>query len=103
LGLQREQIVGVEYGETSTINGVRFSLHPAGHIIGSAQILIERVSSGERWVFSGDYKIEDDLISTPLEVLRCDTFISECTFGLPVFRWRPQDVVFSGSEITLVV
>lgn len=96
LGIQAEEIEGLDYGEARTVNGVRFSLHPAGHIIGSAQILLERVSSGERWVFSGDYKLEDDLISTPFEALRCDTFISECTFGLPVFSWQPQEVVFNG-------
>jgi putative mRNA 3-end processing factor len=96
LGIQTQEIEGVEYGEARTVNGVRFSLHPAGHVIGSAQILIERLSSGERWVFSGDYKLEDDSISTPFEALQCDTFISECTFGLPVFRWQPQEVIFNG-------
>jgi putative mRNA 3-end processing factor len=71
---------------------VQFSLHPAGHVPGSAQILVE--SQGERWVFSGDYKTEDDHCSEPLEVVRCDTFISECTFGLPIFSWQPQALVF---------
>jgi putative mRNA 3-end processing factor len=96
LGTKHHQVQGVEYGEQFTINGVRFSLHPAGHVPGSAQILVEY--EGERWVFSGDYKTEPDLVSTPFEPVRCNTFISECTFGLPVFSWRPQREVFDEIE-----
>lgn len=92
LGTTRKQVRGVEYGERCTIRGVHFSFHPAGHVPGSAQILVE--SRGERWVFSGDYKTEDDGCTTPIEVVRCHTFISECTFGLPIFSWRPQSEVF---------
>lgn len=92
LGTSPEQVEGIEYGEARTINGVRFSFHPAGHVPGSAQIAVER--GGERWVFSGDYKLEDDGISTPFEPVPCDLFISECTFGLPVYSWRPQAEVF---------
>lgn len=87
-----ERVEGIEYGEVKHIRGVRFSFHPAGHVPGSAQILVER--GGERWVFSGDYKTESDGVSTPFEIVKCDTFISECTFGLPIFRWRPQVEVF---------
>lgn len=86
------QITGYPYRDTFTINGVTISFHPAGHIFGSAQVKLEY--RGEIWVFSGDYKTEDDTISTPLEVVPCHTFISECTFGLPSFRWQPQQVVF---------
>jgi putative mRNA 3-end processing factor len=92
LGTTPSQVTGLEYGEVFTARGVQFSLHPAGHVPGSAQILVE--FQGERWVFSGDYKTEDDGCSTPLEVLKCDTFISECTFGLPIFSWQPQSSVF---------
>ena len=85
-------VSGKEWGETFVINNVKFSLHPAGHIIGSSQIRVEH--RDEVWVFTGDYKTEDDGISTPYEMVRCNTFITECTFGLPAFKWVPQKVVF---------
>lgn len=78
----------LEWGESVTRNGVRVSLHPAGHIIGSSQVRIEY--KGEVWVVSGDYKTEDDGISGAFEAVRCHTFVTESTFGLPVYRWRPQ-------------
>ncbi|WP_405247488.1 ligase-associated DNA damage response exonuclease [Cellulophaga sp. Asnod2-G02] len=81
-------VSGVAWGQTFTINNVKFSLHPAGHIIGSSQIRVEH--KGEVWVFTGDYKTENDGISTPYEVVKCDSFITECTFGLPAFKWTPQ-------------
>jgi len=83
----------VAYGEPRTIRGVRFSFHPAGHIPGSAQIRVEH--QGEIWVVSGDYKLEDDGLSTPFEPVRCHRFITECTFGLPVYKWKPQEMVFA--------
>ncbi|MFM1878018.1 MAG: hypothetical protein RLZZ241_884 [Bacteroidota bacterium] len=83
---------GIPWGKTTRINGVNFSFHPAGHILGSAQI---RVSyKGEVWVFSGDYKTENDQLSVPFEPQRCHTFITECTFGIPAFRWKPQNEIF---------
>jgi len=85
-------VTGKEWGETFSINNVNFSLHPAGHIIGSSQIRVEH--KGEVWVFTGDYKSENDGISTPFEPIKCDTFITECTFGLPAFKWTPQKEVF---------
>lgn len=81
-------VTGKNWKETFTINGVKFSLHPAGHIIGSAQVRVEY--KGEVWVFTGDYKTEDDGVAVPYEVVKCDTFITECTFGLPAFKWLPQ-------------
>ena len=81
----------LEYQETIYINGVKITLHPAGHIIGSAQIRLEY--GGEIWVVSGDYKVEEDNISTPFEPVQCHTFITECTFGLPVFNWQPQAII----------
>lgn len=86
-------VSGVGWNEPFTINGVRFSLHPAGHIIGSAQIRVEY--KGEVWVFTGDYKTEDDGVSVPYEVVKCHTFITECTFGLPAFNWVPQSEVMT--------
>lgn len=68
-------------------------MHPAGHIVGSSQIRVEH--KGEVWVFTGDYKIEDDGLTTPFELVKCHTFITECTFGLPAFQWRPQQEVFN--------
>jgi putative mRNA 3-end processing factor len=85
-------VTGVEWGETFSINHVKFSLHPAGHIIGSSQVRVEH--KGEVWVFSGDYKTEDDGISGAFEPVKCHSFITECTFGLPVFKWQPQQEVF---------
>jgi len=86
-------ISGKNWGETFKVNNVKFSFHPAGHIVGSSQIRVEH--KGEVWVFTGDYKIEDDGLTTPFELVKCNTFITECTFGLPAFRWRPQKEVFS--------
>lgn len=86
------KVTGKNWGETFTINNVKFSLHPAGHIVASSQIRVEH--QGEVWVFTGDYKTEDDGISTPYEPVKCDTFITECTFGLPAFKWIPQQEVF---------
>lgn len=82
----------VEYGENISKNGVEISLYPAGHVIGSAQIRVEY--KGEVWVVSGDYKVEDDGISTPFESVKCHHFISECTFGMPVYQWKPQVKTF---------
>ncbi|MFS4418413.1 ligase-associated DNA damage response exonuclease [Maribacter sp. 2307ULW6-5] len=87
------EVTGREWGETFTINNVTFSLHPAGHIIGSSQIRVEH--RGEVWVFTGDYKTEDDGICTPYEPVPCHTFITECTFGLPAFSWTPQKAVLA--------
>ncbi|WP_299654388.1 ligase-associated DNA damage response exonuclease [uncultured Tateyamaria sp.] len=81
----------VAYGETLTIGGAKVSFHPAGHVPGSAQIRVE--VEGEVWVASGDYKVVDDGLSTPFEPVKCHHFITESTFGLPVFRWQAQDVI----------
>jgi putative mRNA 3-end processing factor len=83
----------VEYGETVTKNGVQISMYPAGHVIGSAQIRVEH--KGVVWVVSGDYKTDDDGISTPFEPVKCHHFISECTFGMPVYSWKPQAEIFT--------
>jgi len=75
----------IGYGEQLTINGVKVSLHSAGHIIGSAQIRIEY--KGYVSVISGDYKLQDDGLSTAFEAVKCHEFITESTFGLPVYNW----------------
>ncbi|KNX42685.1 hypothetical protein ROTO_07540 [Roseovarius tolerans] len=81
----------IRYGQARQIGDARVSFHPAGHVPGSAQIRVE--VGGEVWVVSGDYKLEADPLSTPFEPVRCHHFISECTFGLPVFDWPdPGDV-----------
>jgi len=82
------------YGEAITHHGVRVSFHPAGHVLGSAQIRLEH--GGRVWVVSGDYKTGPDATCAPFEPVRCDVFITESTFGLPVFRWAPQQEVFAG-------
>ena len=82
------------YGERLSHRGVTVSFHPAGHVLGSAQIRLEH--GGRVWVVSGDYKTGPDLTCPPFEPVPCDTFITESTFGLPVFRWAPQTEVFSG-------
>lgn len=89
-------IHGVAFGEVIRINGVKVSFHPAGHIIGSAQIRVEY--RGEIWVVSGDYKPEPDDISETFELVRCDHFITESTFGLPVFNWKNQQDIFSNMK-----
>ena len=86
-------VQGIGYGEQISLNGVSVSFHPAGHIVGSSQIRVEH--KGEVWVFSGDYKLIDDGLSTPFEPVKCHTFISESTFGLPVYKWKSQHEVMS--------
>jgi putative mRNA 3-end processing factor len=80
------------YNEEISINGVRLSLFPAGHVIGSSQIRLEY--KGEVCVVSGDYKVEYDGISTAFEPVKCHTFVSESTFGLPIYKWQPQQQIF---------
>ena len=85
------------YGETVEHRGVRISLHPAGHVLGSAQVRLAH--GGQVWVASGDYFVsgagDDNATCAPFEPVRCDCFITESTFGLPIYRWRPQREVFA--------
>jgi len=89
------------YGEAVELNGVRVSLHPAGHVLGSAQVRLEH--RGRVWVASGDYFVSGNTAGAPgslggdvngscapFEPLRCHCFITESTFGLPIYRWRPH-------------
>src|SRR6185503_19302126 len=79
------------YGERVVQGGVAISLHPAGHVLGSAQVRIEH--EGVVWVVSGDYKLAPDPTCAPFESLRCTTFVTESTFGLPVYRWQEPAIV----------
>lgn len=85
------RIDAIEYGRTLTLGDVRVSFHPAGHVLGSAQIRLE--SGGEVWVVAGDYKRAADPTCTAFEPVRCDTFVTESTFGLPLYRWDDARVV----------
>jgi putative mRNA 3-end processing factor len=87
------RIRGIPYGQSLALNGVTISLHPAGHVLGSSQVRIEH--RGEVWVVSGDYKTAPDPTCTPFEPVRCHTFVTESTFGLPIYRWPPQTEVLS--------
>ncbi|MEO5562499.1 MAG: ligase-associated DNA damage response exonuclease [Chitinophagaceae bacterium] len=86
----------VEWNETVDINGVKVSLHPAGHIIGSSQVRIEY--NGEICVVSGDYKTENDGLSGQFEPVKCHTFITESTFGLPIYNWKSQEEIFTNIQ-----
>ena len=81
------------YGDTVELNGVRVSLHPAGHVLGSSQVRVEH--AGRVWVASGDYKLDADRTCAPFEPVRCDVFITESTFGLPIYRWPRPDALFA--------
>jgi putative mRNA 3-end processing factor len=85
-------IESAEYGDSLTWNGIQISLHPAGHILGSAQVRLEY--QGAVWVASGDYKVEADPTCAPFEPLRCHVFVSESTFALPIYRWSREAEIF---------
>src|SRR5262249_30997703 len=84
----------IPYGSAVEHRGVRVSLHPAGHILGSAQVRLEH--RGQVWVVSGDYKLGPDPTCTPFEPVRCHAFVTESTFGLPVYSWPAPAEVFAG-------
>ena len=81
----------IEYGDRLRLGSTTVSFHPAGHVLGSAQIRIE--GSGGVWVIAGDYKRAADPTCEPFEIVHCDTFITESTFGLPIYRWDAATVV----------
>ena len=86
-------VQSLDWGESLVHQGVRVSLHPAGHVLGSAQVRIEY--QGQVWVVSGDYKVQPDRTCAPFEPVRCDVFVTESTFGLPIYRWAPEEEVFA--------
>ena len=85
------RVEAIEYREPVTLGNVRVSLHPAGHILGSSQVRLE--GSHGIWVVSGDYKRSPDPTCTPFEVISCDTFVTESTFGLPIYHWDSTSTV----------
>jgi putative mRNA 3-end processing factor len=87
-----DNVQTLPYGQEIDINGIKLSLHPAGHVIGSSQIRL--AYKGEICVVSGDYKVEYDGISAAFEPIKCHTFVSESTFGLPIYHWEPQKIIF---------
>lgn len=98
-GVLRQRLGAIDlqtlaYGERITHHGVQVSLHPAGHVLGSAQVRLAH--AGQVWVASGDYKVAPDLTCAPFEPQRCDVFITESTFGLPLYRWRDDAEIFAG-------
>jgi putative mRNA 3-end processing factor len=91
LGNNFYQSIG--WNEPIYFNGVRLTLFPAGHIIGSSQIRVEY--NGEIWVVSGDYKLENDGLSGQFEPIKCHNFITESTFGLPIYNWKLQREIYA--------
>lgn len=86
-------VESLAYGQATTLNGVQVSLHPAGHILGSAQVRVEH--RDQVWVVSGDYKLGPDPTCAPFEPIQCHTFITESTFGLPIYRWSDSSAEVS--------
>ncbi|MFL6468980.1 MAG: ligase-associated DNA damage response exonuclease [Pyrinomonadaceae bacterium] len=87
------KIESLSFHKSIAINGVKVSFHPAGHILGSAQVRLEY--KGEVWVVSGDYKLTPDPTCSPFEPVKCNFFITEATFGLPIYRWPDPNEVFA--------
>jgi len=83
----------LDYGQPLTIGDARVSLHPAGHILGSAQVRVEQ--GGEVWVVSGDYQLAADSTCAAFEPVVCHTFVTEANFGLPIFRWPAEAEVLA--------
>ena len=97
-GVLRQRLGAIDlqtlaYGERIQHHGVQISLHPAGHVLGSAQVRLAH--GGQVWVASGDYKVAPDASCAPFEPQRCDVFITESTFGLPLYRWRADAEIFA--------
>ena len=87
------KVESLSYGKSILINGIKISFHPAGHILGSSQVRVEY--KGEVWVVSGDFKLTADPTCAPFEPMKCNFFITEATFGLPIYRWPDPKEVFA--------
>ena len=85
------RIDSLKYNEHLSINGVDVSLHPAGHLLGSSQVRVRH--HGTTWVVTGDYKLQNDSTCDCFEPIPCDVFVTESTFGLPVYRWPDPETV----------
>jgi putative mRNA 3-end processing factor len=90
--LGKIDLASLAYGECLQVGGVKLSFHPAGHVLGSAQVRIE--CKGEVWVVSGDYKVEPDPTCAAFEPVKCHTFVTESTFGLPIYKWVSAATLF---------
>ena len=90
--LGEHRFTGLDYGEQRRFGAITLSLHPAGHVLGSAQVRLEH-DDGRVWVVTGDYKRDPDPTCAPFEVISCDTLITEATFALPCYRWPPVERV----------
>jgi len=86
-----KDIRGLAFGQRMRFGDTIVSLHPAGHVLGSAQIRVQR--QDDVWVFTGDFKRDDDPSCEAFELVPCNTFITEATFALPVYRWQPGAVI----------
>lgn len=89
--LPSARIETMRYGERRRIGDATVSLHPAGHVLGSAQVRVE--VDGDVWAVTGDYKLVDDGVAAPFECVACRVLVSECTFGLPIYRWPEASAV----------
>ena len=89
---ENQKMESIPFGKMIKIGSANVSLHPAGHILGSAQIRVE--VRGQVWVVSGDYKPQADQTCEAFELVTCHGFISECTFGLPVYRWMEEHKIY---------
>lgn len=91
-------IQSLPYASPLVCNDVRITLYPAGHVLGSAQVHLQPIGEHSRthpaWCISGDYKTAPDPTCTPFESIRCDVFVTESTFGLPIYRWPDPSTVF---------
>ena len=90
-------IEGHAFGERLPFGDTVVSFHPAGHVLGSAQIRVE--ADGEVWVISGDYKRDADPSCEPFEIVPCDVFVTEATFALPIYRWDPATAIGALEEV----
>lgn len=100
-GLLRRRLGDIDletlpYRESVVRNGVCIEFVPAGHVLGSAQIRLEY--RGEVWAISGDYKVQPDATCEAFEPVPCHVFVTEATFGLPIYRWQPAPVIFSAMQ-----
>lgn len=89
--IKQSTVDGIEFGEERIVNGVKLSLHPAGHILGSAQVRMEY--QGEVAVVTGDYKVKPDGLTTDFEPIKCHSLITESTFGLPIYHWEDEETI----------
>lgn len=94
---KKAQVQALEYNKPLSINNTTISLHPAGHVLGSAQIRVE--DQGAVWVVTGDYKRQSDPTCEPFETIKCDVLITEATFGHPAYEWPDEETVLNSAAV----